>query len=121
MSDTKPISMYSRPTCPWDAPVRKTLDGLNIDYVYVDIRENDEAKATIRGINAGNETVPTLIFPDGSALAEPNPHQLHQKLHALGYDVPMMRMWQAYIMGMFGSPIGWILLLLLVMLIRALF
>lgn len=35
----------------------------------------------------GNESVPTLLFPDGSTLTEPSVGELKAKLESLGYEV----------------------------------
>ena len=39
----------------------------------------------MQGINHGNASVPTLVFPDGSSLTEPKLDALSRKLDALGY------------------------------------
>jgi hypothetical protein len=46
----------------------------------VDIRQDEAGRARVREINAGCESVPTLVFPDGSTLTEPSPHALNLKL-----------------------------------------
>ena len=45
------------------------------------------AAARVRAINNGNESVPTLVFPDGSTLTEPTVGELQSKLESLGYKV----------------------------------
>ena len=39
-------------------------------------------------MNLGHESVPTLEFPDGSALTEPSAGDVKDKLRAMGYDIP---------------------------------
>ena len=102
------ITMYSRPTCPLDAPVKKALVDVGVSVEYVDIRTNIEAKVAIREINNGYESVPTLLFPDGTTLTEPSPNALQEKLSSLGLDVSQGDMRASYLRGMLRSPLGWL-------------
>jgi mycoredoxin len=63
--------------------VRSALDQAGIAYEYINIRQDEAGRARVREINAGCESVPTLVFPDGSTLTEPSPHALQQKLDRL--------------------------------------
>jgi hypothetical protein len=40
--------------------------------------------ASVRGINNGNESVPTMVFPDGSSLTEPGYRELKRVLESKG-------------------------------------
>jgi mycoredoxin len=57
-------------------------------YEYIDILRDTQAKNRVREINHGNQSVPTLVFPDGSTLTEPSLSELQLKLEGLGYEVP---------------------------------
>ncbi|MGB1254124.1 MAG: glutaredoxin domain-containing protein, partial [Candidatus Promineifilaceae bacterium] len=85
--------VYGTPVCPMVTPVRSALKRANVEYTYVDIWVDDEARQQVRSINNGNESVPTLIFPDGSTLTEPSNKQLLSKLSSLGFAAapPSMR------------------------------
>ena len=83
MSET--IIVYGTPVCPMVTPVRSALKRASAEYDYIDIWQDDEARARVRSINNGNESVPTIIFPDGSTLTEPSDKQLFQKLETLGF------------------------------------
>ena len=48
-------------------------------YAYIDIRRDAQARDRVREINNGYESVPTLVFPDGSTLTEPPAGQLRRK------------------------------------------
>lgn len=98
-----PIVLYSRPSCPLDQPVRNVLNAAGAQYVYIDIRFDDAARDQVRAINHGNETVPTLVFPDGSSLSEPGVRRLERKLGTLGYSVPAA--WRHYVRGLLTNPI----------------
>lgn len=91
---TKPITVYGHPACPGVGPVRAMLGQSKVEYIYVNIRQDPDGAAIVRSINNGNESVPTLVFPDGTTLTEPSTGELKQKLESLGYRV---------------SPLAWIL------------
>jgi len=63
--------------------VRSALDQAGIAYQYINIRQDEAGRARVREINAGCESVPTLVFPDGSSLTEPSALALQQKLDQL--------------------------------------
>ena len=69
------------------SPVRNTLERANANYEYVDIYLNPEARKRVMEINNGNASVPTVTFPDGSSLTEPNEAILKAKLESIGYNV----------------------------------
>lgn len=76
------------------------LSQAKVAYDYVNIRQQPQAAAQVRAINNGNESVPTLVFPDGSTLTEPSAGELKCKLEAMGYRVGPL----AWLMGN-----GWLL------------
>lgn len=88
------LIVYGHPTCPDVAPIRAMLAQSKVDHTYINIRQDAAAAAQVRAINNGNESVPTLVFADGSTLTEPSVGELKQKLEALGYQV---------------SPLAWVL------------
>ena len=38
----------------------------------IDIEDDPDAADIVMAVNGGNQTVPTLVFPDGSALTNPS-------------------------------------------------
>ncbi|MEJ2012665.1 MAG: glutaredoxin domain-containing protein [Anaerolineales bacterium] len=64
--------------------MRFALDRAGVKYEYVNIRQDEAARARVRAINAGCESVPTLVFPDGTSLTEPSKEELEQRLASLG-------------------------------------
>ena len=64
--------------------MRFALDKTGIRYEYINIRQDEAGRARVREINSGCESVPTLVFPDGSTLTEPSIHALKRKLELLG-------------------------------------
>ncbi len=107
MKDT--IILYGHPTCPNLGPVKGLLAQSKVKFDYIDIHQDGAAAARVRAINHGNESVPTLVFPDGSTLTEPTVGELQSKLKSLGYKVGLA----AWLMG-YSRPIFFIALGLLI-------
>ncbi len=51
-----------------------------IDYRWIDIEKDDEARHYVERVNGGHRSVPTIVFGDGSILVEPTSAQLAQKM-----------------------------------------
>ena len=84
------IIVFGHPTCPSLGPVKGLLTQSKVKFEYVDIHQDSVAAARVRTINNGNESVPTLVFPDGSTLTEPTVGELQSKLTSLGYKVGLV-------------------------------
>ncbi|WP_020575858.1 mycoredoxin [Actinopolymorpha alba] len=80
MSNT--ITMYSTPWCGYCRRLKGQLDRAGIAYVEVDIEQNPDAADLVAKVNGGNKTVPTVVFPDGSALTNPSLAQVQARLVA---------------------------------------
>lgn len=59
------------------------LDRNQIKYQWIDINKDSAAKDFVGQVNGGNFVVPTIVFQDGTILAEPSTRQLKQKLGLL--------------------------------------
>ena len=76
------VTMYSTVWCGYCHRLRSQMDREGIEYQVVDI-ENDQASADlVMKVNGGMQTVPTLVFPDGSALTNPTLAQVKARLAA---------------------------------------
>lgn len=102
----EPIILYGTPTCPMIPPVRGMLQRAGADFQYVDISRDKEARARVRDINNGNESVPTLVFPDGTTLTEPSGAQLQARLKAEGFTVRPPTLLQRFTENPFASLLG---------------
>jgi len=89
------IIMYGSPTCPQVRPCRGILKRAGAAFEYVDIFKDDNGRAAVRRINNGYESVPTLVFPDGSALTEPSGGQLKAKLAGMGLTPRKPKPWES--------------------------
>ena len=86
-------------------PVLLVLHAAQAGVDFVDIAQDEDARERVRDINDGNETVPTLVFPDGSTLSEPGPKEMRIKLQEMGYDVSTFTSWRPYIVAALSSPL----------------
>lgn len=76
------LTMYSTPWCGYCHRLKGQLDREGIEYTVVDIAEDPSAADLVMAINNGNQTVPTVVFEDGSALTNPSVAQIKAKLAA---------------------------------------
>jgi mycoredoxin len=81
------IILYGRPGCFMVGAAKRTLERANATFEYINIHRNEAARKRVREINNGNESVPTLEFPDETVLTEPSTDELKQKLEEMGYSV----------------------------------
>jgi mycoredoxin len=77
------VTMYSTPWCGYCHRLKGQMDREGITYEVVDIEEHPEAAAVVENVNNGNQTVPTLVYADGSAQTNPSVMQVKEKLAAL--------------------------------------
>ncbi len=80
------IIFYGHPGCPSVPLVRTLLEHAGAEFEYIDIRLDDIGRQQLQKFNQGYESVPTLIFPDGSIFTEPSNLELNDKLISLGYE-----------------------------------
>jgi mycoredoxin len=77
------LTMYSTTWCGYCRRLKIQLDAAGVAYDEVNIERDPEAAAFVRGVNGGNQTVPTLRFADDSALTNPSLSQVQAKLDSL--------------------------------------
>ena len=77
------ITMYSTPWCGYCHRLRGQLDREGIVYDVVDIEQVPEAALIVEQVNRGNQTVPTLVYADGSAHTNPSVDDVRAKLAEL--------------------------------------
>lgn len=75
--------MYSTPWCGYCHRLRSQLDREGIAYDVVDIEQQPDAALIVERVNHGNQTVPTLVYADGSAQTNPSLAQVKTKLASL--------------------------------------
>ncbi len=79
---TKPsqIVMYSTKYCPDCHRAKAFFESNNIEYLNIGLENNEEATKFVMKVNSGNQSVPTIIFPNGSVLVEPSWGELRETL-----------------------------------------
>ena len=77
------ITMYATSWCGDCRFAKRWFDSHGIAYDYIDIEKDDAAAAHVVELNHGNQSVPTIVFPDGSILVEPDARALAAKFPAL--------------------------------------
>ncbi|WP_275426281.1 mycoredoxin [Nocardioides daejeonensis] len=77
------LTMYSTPWCGYCHRLKGQLDREGITYEVVDIEQVPEAAAIVEQVNGGNQTVPTLVYADGTAQTNPSLADVKAKLAAL--------------------------------------
>jgi mycoredoxin len=77
------FTMYSTPWCGYCHRLRSQLDREGISYEVVDIEQVPDAASLVESVNNGNQTVPTLVYADGSAQTNPSVAQVKAKLASL--------------------------------------
>ena len=82
-SSVAALTMYSTQWCGYCHRLKSQLDREGIGYEVVDIERTPEAAAVVEKVNNGNQTVPTLVYSDGSAQTNPSVADVKSKLAAL--------------------------------------
>jgi len=77
------FTMYTTPWCGYCHRLRSQLDREGIEYDVVDIERDPSGVEVVMSVNNGNQTVPTLVFSDGSAHTNPSMAQVKGKLASL--------------------------------------
>lgn len=80
-TDKDKIIMYTTSWCPDCHRSKYFLEEHGIEFVNIDVEEDDEAMVIVKGLNNGIRVVPTIIFPDGEILVEPSNAKLAAKLN----------------------------------------
>ena len=75
MADASTLTMYSTTWCGYCRRLKTQLDREGIAYTEVDIEAQPEAADFVMKVNNGNQTVPTVLFPDGVRRDEPLPRR----------------------------------------------
>lgn len=73
-------------TTSWCGPCKRLKSQLTregIAYDEIDIEADDDAARFVMSVNGGNQVVPTVVLPDGSALTNPSVIQLKARLAAV--------------------------------------
>jgi mycoredoxin len=66
------ITMFSTSWCGYCRRLKSQLTAEGIAYTEVNIEQVEGTAELVESLNNGNQTVPTVIFPDGSTATNPS-------------------------------------------------
>jgi len=74
------LTMYSTPWCGYCQRLKAQLGREGIEFTEIDIEQDPESADFVMSVNGGNQTVPTVVFPNGHALTNPSLAQVKEIL-----------------------------------------
>ena len=83
MTTAPSITVYGAAWCSDCTRTRRKLDGLGVDYDYIDIETTDGAPERAQEIS-GRMNIPVVVYPDGTHQVEPTDPDVESKARALG-------------------------------------
>jgi len=78
-----PLTMYTTTWCGFCKNLKRQLARVGVEMNEVDIERDPEAAKFVESVNGGNQTVPTLLFADGSTMVNPTATQVQAHLAEL--------------------------------------
>jgi mycoredoxin len=73
-------TVFTTQWCGYCARLKSQLSRAGIDFHEIDIEDHPDGAAVVAQVNAGNLTVPTVVFRDGSALTNPSAAQVSSRM-----------------------------------------
>jgi mycoredoxin len=78
------ITMYGAEWCGDCRRSQRLLNELGVEYSYINIEEVPGSADKVVEINGGAQSIPVVMFSDGTHLTEPSDPDLRKKLESLG-------------------------------------
>jgi mycoredoxin len=78
--DAGSVTMFTTSWCGYCRNLKKQMDRAGVTYTEVNIEEVDGTAELVASVNGGNQTVPTLIFPDGTTATNPSLAEVRARL-----------------------------------------
>jgi thioredoxin reductase (NADPH) len=79
-SPEAPIVVYGASWCPDCRRAKQFLASHRVPYEWIDLEESPEKTAEVEARNDGKRIIPTIVFPDGTFLAEPSNDELADRI-----------------------------------------
>jgi mycoredoxin len=76
------LTMYTTTWCGVCRNLKSQLARAGIEFAEVDIERDPAAADFVMSVNGGNQTVPIVVLPDGTALANPSAAQVRSRMAA---------------------------------------
>ena len=77
------LTMYTTGWCAFCRRLKGQLARDGITMTEVDIERDPAAADYVMSVNGGNQTVPTVEFPDGSVMVNPSAAQVKKRMAEL--------------------------------------
>ncbi|HVB41526.1 MAG TPA: mycoredoxin [Streptosporangiaceae bacterium] len=77
---TQPLTMYTTTWCGYCRRLKSQLAREGIEITEIDIERDPAAAGYVMTVNGGFQTVPTVLFGDGSTLTNPSVRQVRQRM-----------------------------------------
>lgn len=77
------ITMYGADWCGDCRRSKRLLEELGVEYTHIDVEHDLSAADKVKEINGGAQSIPVIVFGDGTHLTEPSDSDLKAKLQAL--------------------------------------
>ncbi len=77
------LTMYTTQWCGFCKNLKRQLARDGIEMTEIDIERDPAAAEFVMSVNGGNQTVPTVVFPDGTAMTNPSAAQVRERLAAV--------------------------------------
>jgi len=77
------VTMYTTTWCGYCKRLKRMMQDDGIVFDEVDIEQVPGTAEIVEKVNNGNQTVPTLVFSDGTAMTNPSLAKVKEKLAAL--------------------------------------
>ena len=77
------VLMYGAEWCGDCRRSKRFLDSNNVEYTYIDVEADKSAADKVVEINGGAQSIPVIVFSDGTHLTEPSDNDLKAKLTSL--------------------------------------
>ncbi|MDF2093445.1 MULTISPECIES: mycoredoxin [unclassified Knoellia] len=74
------VTMFTTSWCGYCVRLKSQMNREGIDFTEVNIEEHPQSAEFVMKVNGGNQTVPTLLFPDGSAATNPSINEVKARL-----------------------------------------
>ena len=76
------VTMFTTAWCGYCRRLKSQLEREGIAFTEVDIERDPGTADFVMSVNGGNQTVPTVVFPDGSAATNPSLAEVKARVSA---------------------------------------
>lgn len=74
------VTMFTTSWCGYCQRLKSQMTREGIAFTEVNIEDDPSSAELVMRVNNGNQTVPTLLFPDGSAATNPSLIEVKKRL-----------------------------------------